>query len=176
MSIVSTVSEAPATGQLRQLRAVDGSESRRVWVRCSSSALDFYLAVGCEIHQVADGWAQLGNAATRFVLAIGGDSPSSSPPVPALTSPDLTGLCRRLRTMGVEPGQITYSASAPGGRIEVRDPDQHTVVICQAVAAAATTSPAQAFEARSAPMVRPSHAPGSECGGAPRAAIDAPGE
>lgn len=148
MDTVGAVSEALATAQAspaeRFLRAEDSSLHRApcVWVRRISAALDFYLAVDCDIHRVDNGRVQLSNGNTRFVLGDGGDPCGTSGSlVPELTTPDLMGLCRRLRALGVETGPIAYPCSAPDGRIEVRDPDQHTVVIRQVGATASTATP-----------------------------------
>jgi hypothetical protein len=56
-----------------------------------------------------------------------------------LSTPDLAWLCRRLRRLGVETGTITYPANAATGRIAVRDPDQHLVLITQRVDTPAAT-------------------------------------
>ena len=77
MDSVGAVSEEPATAaalpRMRSLRVVESAEPPCVWVRRMSSALDFYLALGCDVHRVDDGWAQLRHASTRFVLAHGTD-------------------------------------------------------------------------------------------------------
>lgn len=112
---------------VRSLHAVDSTAPACVWVRCVSSALDFYLAVGCSVLHAADGWVKLRAAGTSFVLAQGPDpqGPNGST-VPELPTADLAGVCRRLRALGIEVGD------APGGRITVRDPDRHPVTITQA--------------------------------------------
>jgi hypothetical protein len=123
-----------ALTKVPSLRLLDSHELPCVRVRQMSPMLDFYIAVGCAVQRAADGWVQLRNADTRFILTHGRDLRSApGSPVPDLASPDLMRLCRRLQALGVETGPISYPVSASGGQITVRDPDQHTVVITHVV-------------------------------------------
>ncbi|MFD9734904.1 hypothetical protein [Umezawaea sp. NPDC059074] len=105
-------------------------------------AMDFYLAVGCEVHLVADGWVQFRQAETRFVLVQGCDDRDHVSELLDLTSPDLLGLRGRVLALGIEAGPIVCSPSAPDGRIQLQDPDLHTVMItCVTLASAVEMTP-----------------------------------
>jgi len=98
-----------------------------------SGALDFYLAAGCDVVGAADGWVRLRNAGNTFIVARGPVLPGTPvPEIPELVTADLAETCGRLKALGVEPGTVTRSPEAPGGRISVRDPERHTVVVRQA--------------------------------------------
>jgi len=101
-------------------------------------AIDFYLALGCEVALVADGWVRLRQAEARFVLVRGYGDDGGRPGVLGLTSPDLDGLRRRLLALGIGSGPLLRSPDAPTGVIHVRDPDLHVVVITRAVLASAS--------------------------------------
>jgi hypothetical protein len=103
-------------------------------VRHISGAVDLYLALGCDVRLADDGWVRMGQGNVRFVLIQGWSARDAHSPVLGLTSPDLTRLCLRLRALGIAAGPITHTATAPSGRIVVRDPDRHTVVISHAPA------------------------------------------
>lgn len=108
-------------------------------------SLGFYLDLGCEVRCAADGWVLLHSARTSFVLALNPATvpdPSwrshSTPPQPAppplrLSAPDLRALRRRLLAAGIGAGTIIRPTHAPGGEIEIIDPDRRLVVVEQFV-------------------------------------------
>ncbi|PRY39571.1 hypothetical protein [Umezawaea tangerina] len=109
--------------------AVDQGEPR-LGVRSIPAAVDFYLAVGCEVCLVDDGWVRLRQGDARFVLVKVQGARREPPSAMDLTSPDPDLLCRRLRALGIDTG-----AGAARGRLEVRDPDGNLVVISRTAGA-----------------------------------------
>lgn len=109
-------------------------------------SLGFYLGLGCEVGTAADGWALLRCGEASFVLLHAGApgpgwrarsqwgrraaAPLLSPSRVRLPTPDIRALRRRLLAAGV-PASIVRPPYAPGGEMEVTDPDRHVVVIEQ---------------------------------------------
>ncbi|MFJ8910154.1 hypothetical protein [Amycolatopsis sp. NPDC102389] len=106
--------------------------TRRIRALQLVRSLRFYLALDCEVRQSGDGWVQLRNADTVFVLEEHGADIRSGDGVPDLSAGNLLHLCRRLWAAGIDTSPVSYPAGAPGGRITTRDPDSHAVSISQA--------------------------------------------
>ncbi|GAA1672533.1 hypothetical protein [Fodinicola feengrottensis] len=134
-----------AVAGISPLRAVTFGQPLCVWAREITTALDFYLAIGCEVRKVADGRVYLHNNNTRFILAYSpGPVAASVAQTLQVTTVDLAEVCCRLYELGIEAGPITYPAAAPHGRIELCDPDRHVVVVIQLPASGDTrVSPAR---------------------------------
>ncbi|WP_181771615.1 hypothetical protein [Amycolatopsis pittospori] len=91
----------------------------------------FYLAVGCEVRRSGDGWVQLRNSDTVFMLERDGVIGCPGNDAPELSAGNLLHLCRRLWAASIDTSPISYPACAPGGRITTHDPDLHPVSISQ---------------------------------------------
>lgn len=107
-------------------------DTQRIRVIHLLRSLRFYLALDCEVRLSGDGWVQLCNADTLFILEHSGTSVRSGGIVPELIVGNLLHLCRRLWSASIDTSPISYPACAPGGRITTRDPDLHAVSISQA--------------------------------------------
>lgn len=116
-------------------------------------SLDFYLGLGCEVRQAADGWALLRCDSCSFVLIqvsppshgeepSGRDTPNERAPWVRLGTRDVRALRRRLLQAGVPTSVPRRPDHAPAAEIVVIDPDQRPVVIEQ-----------------TQPAVMPDHAP-----------------
>ncbi|WP_410657458.1 hypothetical protein [Amycolatopsis sp. lyj-112] len=105
---------------------------RRIRANRLSRSVRFYLALDCEVRQAGDGWVQLRNGNTLFMLEHGDTNARSGTIAPELSAGNLLHLCRRLWSAGIDTSPISYPACAPGGRITTSDPDRHPVSISQA--------------------------------------------
>lgn len=115
-------------------------------------SLDFYLDLGCEVRQAADGWVLLCCGQTSFVLVQATLPAARAVPSPAphrrlprrgpriagsphpgltLTTPDVRALRRRLLAEGVPCSTIIRADPSMDGEIYVTDPDLNSVVIGQ---------------------------------------------
>ena len=99
-------------------------------------ALDFYLALGCEVRQAADGWVLLASGPHGFVLSTEPGcaamlAPREAPQVLVLSTPDVQALACRLVAANVVIELVPGSSL---DEIELIDPDRRRVVIRQSVA------------------------------------------
>lgn len=111
------------------------------WVQVAdiSRSLAFFLDLGCEVRRAADGWVRLSGGPASFGLVQSAALRSlGSPPrrdgaaaLVRLTTPDIRALRRRLLACGVPAGPITRPCHAPGGEMELVDPDGRLVVVSQ---------------------------------------------
>ncbi|MFI7002027.1 hypothetical protein [Nocardia sp. NPDC050175] len=93
------------------------------------TVLDFYLAIGCEVHRAADGWVVLRIGAMQFVVADAGTNSgqSVSSSVVLLWTSDLAELILHLHDAGA---RIASCAEA-GGSVFAVGPGGCTLVITE---------------------------------------------
>lgn len=109
-------------------------EAPRVRVLDVARALDFYLDLGCEVREAADGWALLRCGPVSLLLipapCVRQHTAVPGIPVVRLINPDVRALRRRLLARDVAVSPVTRPAGTLG-EFETIDPDRHPVVITQ---------------------------------------------